>query len=91
MFAPVGRRWTLRQVRWWGGWAEGEHRDTLIKYLLDESNTHEDDYSGMLLPTQPDTDKTLPGEASLTAPATAESITMLHQSLSSDIRAHTVL
>lgn len=25
MFAPVGRRWTLRQVRWWGGWAEGEH------------------------------------------------------------------
>ncbi|KAK7034184.1 hypothetical protein R3P38DRAFT_2518899 [Favolaschia claudopus] len=87
MFAPVGRRWTLRQVRWWGGWAEGEHRDTLIKYLLDELNTYEDDYSGMLLPTQPDTDKTLLGEASLTAPATAESITMLHQSLSSDIRA----
>ncbi|KAK7016538.1 hypothetical protein R3P38DRAFT_3321039 [Favolaschia claudopus] len=84
MFAPVGRRWTLRQVRWWGGWAEGEHRDTLIKYLLDELNTYEDDYSGMLLPTQPDTDKTLLGEASLTAPATAESITMLHQSLSSD-------
>jgi hypothetical protein len=25
MFAAVGRRWTLRQVRWWGGWAEGEH------------------------------------------------------------------
>ncbi|KAJ7934707.1 hypothetical protein B0H13DRAFT_1591441 [Mycena leptocephala] len=23
MFAPVGRRWTLRQVRWWDGWAEG--------------------------------------------------------------------
>lgn len=25
MFAPTGKRWTLRQVRWWGGWAEGEH------------------------------------------------------------------
>jgi len=25
MFAPVGKRWTLQQVRWWGGWAEGEH------------------------------------------------------------------
>ena len=24
MFAPVGKRWTLRTVRWWGGWAEGE-------------------------------------------------------------------
>ncbi|KAK7007106.1 ribonuclease H-like domain-containing protein [Favolaschia claudopus] len=82
MFAPVGRRWTLRQLI-----IEQFQRDTLIKYLLDELNTYEDDYSGMLLPTQPDTDKTLLGEASLTAPATAESITMLHQSLSSDIRA----
>ncbi|KAK7034128.1 hypothetical protein R3P38DRAFT_3496395 [Favolaschia claudopus] len=86
MFAPVGRRWTLRQVRWWGGWAEGEHRDTLIKYLLDELNTYEDDYSGMLLPTKPDTDKSFLGEATSTAPATAENITMLHQSLSADIR-----
>lgn len=25
MFAPVGQRWSLRTVRWWGGWAEGEH------------------------------------------------------------------
>lgn len=25
MFAPVGKRWSLRMVRWWGGWAEGEH------------------------------------------------------------------
>jgi hypothetical protein len=24
MFAPVGKRWTLRMVRWWGGWVEGE-------------------------------------------------------------------
>ncbi|KAK6980603.1 hypothetical protein R3P38DRAFT_3235499 [Favolaschia claudopus] len=82
MFAPVGRRWTLRQLI-----IEQFQRDTLIKYLLYELNTYEDDYSGMLLPTQPDTDKTLLGEASLTAPATAESITMLYQSLSSDIRA----
>jgi hypothetical protein len=25
MFAPVGQRWTLAKIRWWGGWAEGEH------------------------------------------------------------------
>ncbi|KAJ6619324.1 hypothetical protein B0H10DRAFT_1793660 [Mycena sp. CBHHK59/15] len=78
MFAPVGRRWTHRQVRWWGGWAEGEHRDTLIKYLLDELNTYEDDYSGMLLPVQNDTDNTLLSEASSIAPATTENITLLH-------------
>lgn len=25
MFAPIGQRWTLNKIRWWGGWAEGEH------------------------------------------------------------------
>lgn len=25
MFAPVGQRWPLAKVRWWGGWAEQEH------------------------------------------------------------------
>jgi hypothetical protein len=25
MYAPVGERWSLNTVRWWGGWAIGEH------------------------------------------------------------------
>lgn len=25
MYAPVGKRWSLNQIRWWGGWAIGEH------------------------------------------------------------------
>ena len=25
MFTPIGQRWTLAKVRWWGGWAEQEH------------------------------------------------------------------
>ncbi|KAJ7850505.1 hypothetical protein B0H14DRAFT_2355646 [Mycena olivaceomarginata] len=33
MFAVVGRRWTLRQVRWWGGWAEGEHIGVLLSSI----------------------------------------------------------
>ena len=24
MYAPIGERWTLDRIRWWGGWAEGE-------------------------------------------------------------------
>ncbi|KLO14727.1 hypothetical protein SCHPADRAFT_825926 [Schizopora paradoxa] len=24
MFAPIGERWTLARIRWWGGWAPGE-------------------------------------------------------------------
>lgn len=25
MFAPIGKRWSLVVIRWWGGWAIGEH------------------------------------------------------------------
>jgi hypothetical protein len=25
MFAPIGKRWSLARIRWWGGWAIGEH------------------------------------------------------------------
>jgi integrase len=25
MFAPLGERWSLSVIRWWGGWAIGEH------------------------------------------------------------------
>ena len=25
MYAPVGERWSLAVVHWWGGWAEGEN------------------------------------------------------------------
>lgn len=25
MYAPLGRRWSLSIIRWWGGWAIGEH------------------------------------------------------------------
>ncbi|KAF9053367.1 hypothetical protein BJ165DRAFT_1339087, partial [Panaeolus papilionaceus] len=42
--------WTLARIRWWGGWAQGEHRDTLIKYLLDELYTYEGDHSDVLNP-----------------------------------------
>ena len=28
-FCPIGERWTLSRIRWWGGWAEGEKVPTL--------------------------------------------------------------
>jgi hypothetical protein len=62
-------------------------RHTLVKYLLDELYTYEDDYSGMLLPLQPEANKTFLGEAAAMGPATTEQLSLFHQSLSSDMRA----
>ena len=25
MYAPIGQRWSLNWIRWWGGWAVGDH------------------------------------------------------------------
>ncbi|KAI6028928.1 hypothetical protein EDC04DRAFT_2500724, partial [Pisolithus marmoratus] len=48
MYTPVGQQWTLAQVQWWGSWAEGEHHDILMHYLLDELHCYENDHSNAL-------------------------------------------
>ncbi|KIN97880.1 hypothetical protein M404DRAFT_100511, partial [Pisolithus tinctorius Marx 270] len=85
MFAPVGQRWTLARVRWWGGWAEGEHRDTLMRYLLDELNCYENDHSDALQPVPREGDRSLAGEAALIRPASTEALSMAHASITADV------
>ncbi|KAI5987257.1 hypothetical protein EDD15DRAFT_2372705 [Pisolithus albus] len=76
MFTRVGQRWTLACVRWWGGWAEGEHRDTLMRYLLNELHSYENDHS----------------EAALARPASTEALYTTHASLTADVAAlHTTM
>ena len=39
MYAPLVKRWSLAQIRWWGGWAQGEHvslRRTLAVNLISD-------------------------------------------------------
>jgi hypothetical protein len=33
MYAPIGEHWSLARIRWWGGWAEGEHVSRTSKNL----------------------------------------------------------
>ncbi|KAI6006498.1 hypothetical protein F5J12DRAFT_768678 [Pisolithus orientalis] len=92
MFAPVGQRWTLAWVRWWGGWAEGEHRDTLMRYLLNELNCYENDHSEALQPVPCEGDCSLAGEAALVRPASTEALNMAHASITADMAAlHTTV
>ncbi|KAF8999021.1 hypothetical protein BDZ89DRAFT_1250452 [Hymenopellis radicata] len=48
MFAPIGQRWSLKIVRWWGGWAENEGVNTLMNYLLDSLSRYETSYGDAL-------------------------------------------
>ncbi|KZP03242.1 hypothetical protein FIBSPDRAFT_1019175 [Athelia psychrophila] len=73
MFAPIGERWTLARIQWWGGWADGEHltiiqRDTLIKYLLDELHSYEQDHSDALCPIPRNASLSHAGAAALVEP-----------------------
>ncbi|KAF9055226.1 hypothetical protein BDZ89DRAFT_1097924 [Hymenopellis radicata] len=87
MWDKVGRRWSLRKVRWWGGWAEGETVDTLMKYLLDSLSKYEENYGDALDPGRADRADIFLGEQISSAPvsnATFESFahsmsTMMYQ------------
>ncbi|RXW22496.1 hypothetical protein EST38_g3351 [Candolleomyces aberdarensis] len=72
MFAPLGKRWTLARIRWWAGWAEGEHGDTLIRYLLDELSNYEEDHRDALCPVDEAANKSHLGEDRALRPFTAE-------------------
>ncbi|KAF9533156.1 hypothetical protein CPB83DRAFT_880296 [Crepidotus variabilis] len=50
IFAPIEQRWDIHRVRWWGGWAEGESVDTLMKYLLDALQSYESGHADALAP-----------------------------------------
>ncbi|KAI6141442.1 hypothetical protein BKA82DRAFT_3986196 [Pisolithus tinctorius] len=86
MLAPVGERWSLKKVHWWGGWAEGEHHNTLIRYLLDKLYCYETDYSDALAPIVQDVRDSLVGESALMQPVTAEEVRTAHASITSNVR-----
>ncbi|KIO04655.1 hypothetical protein M404DRAFT_142566 [Pisolithus tinctorius Marx 270] len=87
MFTPVGQRWTLVWVQWWGGWAEGEHHDTLMHYLLNELNCYKNNHSDVLQPVPHKGDHSLTGKAVLIWPASTEVLNMAHASITADIAA----
>ncbi|KAF8506350.1 hypothetical protein BU17DRAFT_71311 [Hysterangium stoloniferum] len=62
MYAHFGKQWSLAVIRWWGGWAEGEHRDMLIRYLLDELHHYEESHSDALRPISHEADRSFLSE-----------------------------
>lgn len=46
MFSPEPRRWSLKMVKWWGGWSPNEQSETLVRYLLDDVLDQEENQLG---------------------------------------------
>ncbi|KAJ7182077.1 hypothetical protein C8R46DRAFT_1314001 [Mycena filopes] len=63
MFAPLGQRWSLSIIRWWGGWAEGEQVDTLMRYLLDSLQSYESGHGDALYPFRNEPAKSFMGDS----------------------------
>ncbi|KAG1778323.1 hypothetical protein EV702DRAFT_1044634 [Suillus placidus] len=85
MFAPLGERWSLSTIRWWGAWAEGESVDTLIRYLLDELTRYEKNHRDVLCPIPREGDKSFNGDHILTAPITAAETRELKMSFNREL------
>ncbi|KAG2103157.1 uncharacterized protein F5147DRAFT_706769, partial [Suillus discolor] len=73
MFAPVGQRWSLAMVRWWGGWADCEQTD----------------YSDALAPFSREAESSLAGEAGThEGQHPLRSCAMVHASVTADMQSN---
>ncbi|KAF8510373.1 hypothetical protein BU17DRAFT_55462 [Hysterangium stoloniferum] len=77
MYAPIGKCWSLTTIRWWGGWTQGEHRDTLIRYLLDELYHYEDGHGDALHPIKSERSTSLLNESGSLQVPTVASMTQI--------------
>ena len=41
-FMWAERKWSLKAVKWWGGWSLSENVQTIMRYLLDELMLYEE-------------------------------------------------
>jgi hypothetical protein len=58
----------------------------LIRYLLDELHSYEEDHSDALCPVQREAQGSLLGEHVLVRPVSTEEVRLLHTSISSDVK-----
>ncbi|KAF9120917.1 hypothetical protein BGW39_010989 [Mortierella sp. 14UC] len=88
MFAK--EKWSLKAVKWWGGWSEGEGTGTIMRYLLEEFTRYEYGFSDMMSPSRQDSRHAVfMGETDTpgTAPLTQHSLDVSLQTLKEAIYA----
>ncbi|KAG5220529.1 phosphate system positive regulatory protein [Salix suchowensis] len=52
-FMWAEHKWSLKAVKWWGGWSSGEEVNTIMRYLLDELTSYEEGFSDIMMASRP--------------------------------------
>ncbi|KAF9147850.1 hypothetical protein BGX20_006529, partial [Mortierella sp. AD010] len=47
-------KWSLKALKWWGGWSEREGSSMIMRYLLEEVTRYETGFGDMLSPIRND-------------------------------------
>jgi hypothetical protein len=84
MFAD--EKWSLKAVKWWGGWSEGEGTGTIVRYLLDEYIQYESGFGDMLSPDRSDHRHHVFMGSSGDLPVTQRTIEDLRCSIQNEVR-----
>ncbi|KAJ7645104.1 hypothetical protein DFH06DRAFT_1333400 [Mycena polygramma] len=48
-FLFADRKWSLKAVKWWGGWSSNDNVGTLMRYLLDELMAYEEGFTDIMM------------------------------------------
>ena len=49
-YCDIIGKWNLSVVRWWGSWCKNKSVEVILKYLLEEVESAENDFSDMFSP-----------------------------------------
>ncbi len=52
-FMWASRRWSLKAVKWWGGWSSNDNVGTIMRYLLDELMSYEEGFGNIMMEDRP--------------------------------------
>ncbi|KAJ7456105.1 hypothetical protein FB451DRAFT_1564714 [Mycena latifolia] len=90
-FLWADRKWSLKAVKWWGGWSSNENIGTLMRYLLDELMAYEEGFSDIMMDDRIiDRHETFMGE-DLTAPLLKVDLVKFEESILTKIQGLLIL
>ncbi|KAF7982023.1 hypothetical protein HWV62_30272 [Athelia sp. TMB] len=86
-FMLAKRKWSLKAVKWWGGWSSSENVGTIMRYLLDELMAYKEGFGDILMKDRAlDHHETFMGESDTSATLTKLDLEVFQVKLLQQVR-----